>query len=106
MEAKKEIKEKLRAKFEKSLDLQAEFGGDVDSYLLFEEAHAAGRVRITTGGCLNMSVKQFNDSVELERLNEKISANEAELKRLEGLRNKSVAEDPASQYAAGVPCTA
>lgn len=105
MEAKKEIKEILRAKFEKSLDLQAEFGGDVDSYLAFKAADGVGRVRIITGGCLRMSVEQFNNSVELERLNEKLGANQAELKRLKGLRNRSVAESEASQYQAGVSCT-
>lgn len=104
MEAKKEIKEILRAKFEKSLDLQAEFGGDVDSYLAFKAADGVGRVRIITGGCLRMSVEQFNNSVELERLNEKLGANQAELKRLEGLQKKSAEAEKAEIEACGVAC--
>ena len=104
METKKEIEEKLRGEFAASPDLQAKFGGDVEAYVAFKKADAAGRVQFSgSKGCSRMSVEQFNDSVQLEELSGKLEANEAELKRLSGLQNK-IAEDEASQYQAGVPC--
>jgi len=94
MEAKKEIEEKMRAEFKASPYLQAEFGGDVEDYVAFKKAEAAGRVQAYgSEGCSMMNAEEFNDSMELERLNEKLEANEAELKRLRGLQNNSVAED-------------
>lgn len=96
--------EKLRSQFAASTGLQAEFGNDVKDYVAFKRAEAAGRVQISKpGGCQMVEAEQFRDEVQLDELNEKLAANEAELKRLSGLQEKSV-EDEASQYAAGVAC--
>lgn len=104
METRKEIEEKLRVEFRASPDLQAEYGGDVEAYIEFKKADAAGRVRIATGSCSHMGVEQFNDSVEIGRLNKKLGENETELKRLGELQKKSAEAEKAEVEACGVAC--
>lgn len=57
MDGKTKLDEKkLRAEFEASEVLQAEFGRDIDAYLAFKKADAAGRVHACgSEGCSMMS---------------------------------------------------
>ena len=92
MKMKTKDETKLRNQFNLSEDLRREFGEDFESFKAFSFADAAGRVHISRPTCsVSMSVEQFNDSVELKQLNEKLEANKAELKRLSALQNKIVA---------------
>lgn len=45
-EAAKPIEERCKAKWDKSAELRAEYGGQYDAYLAFEKAHAEGRVKV------------------------------------------------------------
>lgn len=98
--------EKIKAEFAASPDLQAEFGGDVKAFVALKLAEAQGRVHISRPkGCQMMSVEQFNGEVRLEALTKQIAENEIEIVRVQAMQKKSVAENEARQYQAGVSCT-
>ncbi len=101
METKTIDEKKLEEQFEGNQDLRNEFGGDLKAFLAFSEADANGLVGIFRGkGCLTMTAEQFGVQQEESKLNEKISANENELRRLSELQRKNESR----QYQSGVAC--
>ncbi len=103
METQTSDETRLEEQFKGNQNLRCEFGGDLKAFIAFSKANAAGRTQIfQPRSCGSITAEEFRVEVQVEGLNRKLAANEAELKRLSGL--KSAVENEASQYAAGVPC--
>lgn len=98
----------LRQEFAESADLQAEYGGDVDAYVAFEKAEAAGRAKVCSGHGVAFSSapapkteekvlgKGIPISKDVREVFAEVSARVSE---------EMIRRDEQRQYAAGISCS-